>query len=302
MAMNVIWTKDKLHKIFSAESISANVEASRGCRPTLARCRLCDGDELLRAFGDSCSWDGNLTYAQLLRDCFDVEVKSLNWLLCESCVIRLRNADRMKALVQAALDNTLTEATSNPSTRTLKKQNATNGQPTKRTNVNIGKKEPRKQRQCCQRYKRKHLICSVCGQKYFMIVNMDDEKVFTCSRCKKEGDRSSLCKRCDILVPSKMMKAHLELHVEADLRGKSRLRIQPKKAAQIRAANPKARALDKYECLQCLKRHKDVREYLNHMRIAHKVYTICKVCGRDMKTKFFLDKHLSAHQGNASRH
>lgn len=72
--------------------------------------------------------------------------------------------------------------------------------------------------------RRMNIACTMCKQRYPMLVPFEGWKKFVCSRCKKNCEpRKSVCRKCNMNVPAGMMREHLEKHVKADLRTKNRL-------------------------------------------------------------------------------
>ncbi|CAH2216790.1 jg371, partial [Pararge aegeria aegeria] len=94
------------------------------------------------------------------------------------------------------------------------------------TGTDLNHRKPRAERKknICNtkaQVRRMNIACSVCKQKYPMLVPFDGCKKFVCSRCKKVGRNSANCSKVNARVPANMSRDHSELHAKTDLRGRS---------------------------------------------------------------------------------
>ncbi|XP_052757250.1 uncharacterized protein LOC128202125 [Galleria mellonella] len=303
MNMDVIWTKDKLCKILSKETLTF---ASGDGASTDRCCRLCGGDNSLRYLRDTYVWEGvEERYDQLLYDCFGVRVSSSDCMICEWCVRQLRSTQRFRALVHAAFEHLSSSSNHSRSKDTIR--------PTQNKNVsNINNKEiihllktkmvsEGAKKGLHQRrknaiigsnveQKRLNLQCAVCRQRYPMIVPFDGWKNFVCSRCKKYNITKLSCKKCNVQIASNLMKEHLESHAKADLRGKIRFHNLPKKSSRTdnTECNNMSGQLTKYKRKLCSNKYS--------------TDTFCVICRKDYKTQYMLNKHMQTHTGSRDKY
>ncbi|KAM3955300.1 uncharacterized protein ACR2FA_010819 [Aphomia sociella] len=309
--MNVIWTKDKLHKIFSKETMT--LASGDGASPNRS-CRLCSGENSLRYLRDTYVWEGvEERYDQLLHDCFGVQVSRSDCMICEWCVRQLRNTERFRALVHAAFDQPPSSSYISQSKHTIKPPQNKNASSinskeiiqllkTKMT-TDGSKRGLQKRRKLIMgsniEQKRLNLQCAVCKHKYPMLVPFEGWKNFVCSRCKKNNVvKTSVCKKCNVVMASSLMKDHIDLHAKANLRGKTRLCAVPKKPSQTKYpdCNPRC-PQTKYKCKHCAKKYAQFENLIEHVKIAHgeNTNTVCTICMKEFKTPVLLRKHMRTH-------
>ncbi|KAJ8705472.1 hypothetical protein PYW08_012518 [Mythimna loreyi] len=315
--MNVIYTSQKLHELFSDDPHPTHANASGDGDGAPGRCcRLCGGDNNLRYFGDTYVWEGvEERYDHLLNDCFGVKVTPSDCMICEWCVRALRTTGRFRALVHAAFDHPNSDLSS--SLATLKSSNRVKKQvklPEKPDKDELAKKpiDPAKRREDRRRVlggdakaKRTNIPCDICKQRYPMLVNaLDSYKNFVCSRCKKNGElKGSVCRKCNISMPDSVMTEHIDLHAKADARrnfkNEERKRVphQPRKLL-IPDAVRKPRS-HKFQCNQCPKKYALARHLALHVTSAHgdSLDDFCPICNQDIETNEKLKDHLIEHSG-----
>ncbi|CAG9574949.1 unnamed protein product [Danaus chrysippus] len=313
--MDVLWSKERLQKIFSKDSLRlAAVQASGDGAAPMPCCRLCGGDYNLHCFTESYMWEGvEERYDQLLLDCFGVHVLP-DCMICERCIRQLRSTQRFRALVYSAFARPPSECSANRSQMEVdegfQQLRVKNTEPSKvnlykkstRTTIdNVNRKTKSIDRKSAfnsnTQIRRMNISCTVCKQRYPMVVPYDGVKKFVCSRCKKNSEPRNICRKCNVILPATMMKDHMELHDRADLRGKSRLFSLPKKASQITKRDIFERR--KYYCSQCDKKFTVAQHLAHHVSTVHKhsLDCLCAVCGKDLKTRDLLDRHMRMHTG-----
>ncbi|CAH0599381.1 unnamed protein product [Chrysodeixis includens] len=309
--MNILYTSRKLEELFQDDPIPAHSHASGDGDVIPGRCcRLCGGDNSLRYFGDTYIWEGiEERYDQLLYDCFGVKVSPSDCMICEWCVRALRSTERFRALVHAAFDQSPSDMSS--SLTTLKSefcmQPDTQLSPKQEKEMNKKPPDTGKKREAKKRFtgneaksKRINIPCEVCRQRYPMLVSNDGYKTFICSRCKKNGElKGSVCRKCNIVMPSNMMKEHLELHVKAEQRAKSRSLQAKKNPVTIVNSYTKPLRPQKFQCSRCPKKYAIARNLAIHVRNAHgdSIDNLCSVCGQYLDSCSQLEAHLASHSG-----
>ncbi|XP_022818806.1 PR domain zinc finger protein 5-like [Spodoptera litura] len=294
-------------KIFLQDHLPVHANASGDGDGVPGRCcRLCGGDTNLRYFGDTYVWEGvEERYDQLLFDCFGVKVTPADCMICEWCVRALRNTERFRALVHAAFDHRPSDVSSSTTLKSIStKYEATSIKQEKEQKLKP-KCEVAKRRDARKRFfangvkaKRINIPCDVCKQRYPMLISSDERKTFVCSRCKKNDEikGGALCRKCNIMMPSNMLKEHLDLHAKAQLRGKARLQ-QAKKSTLLSVNSTTKQRAQKFQCTRCPKKYAMARNLVLHVRIAHgdSLDTLCSVCGQNMITREKLESHLATH-------
>ncbi|CAH0698577.1 unnamed protein product [Spodoptera exigua] len=291
-------------------------------------CRLCGGDTNLRYFGDTYVWEGvEERYDKLLFDCFGVKVTPSDCMICEWCVRTLRNTERFRALVHAAFDHPPSDSSSSATTlksisnctktvaKSTVKQEKDQQQQQIKPKCDVSKRREVKKRLFANdvKTKRINIPCDVCKQRYPMLMSSDATKSFVCSRCKKNGETKggALCRRCNIMMPSNMLKEHLDLHAKAELRGKVRLQQAKKSTVSSVNSSTKQRP-QKFQCTRCPKKYAMAKNLVLHVRNAHgdsldtlgpgnKTSLLSSVCGQNMVTRDKLESpltHSSPHQCN----
>ncbi|XP_046975587.1 zinc finger protein 569-like isoform X2 [Vanessa cardui] len=314
--MDLLWSKERLQKIFSKDSIQlTTAHASGDARIPIRCCRLCGGDVNLHSFCDNYVWEGvEGRYDQLLYDCFGVI--QTDGMICERCIRQLRNTQRFRALVQAAFAKPPSEFSTNQSHLGIgegfarpKNRNVTKSpivelykKLTKSTMVNPPRKRKLVERKSIMnsnvQVKRMNIACTVCKQRYPMLVPFEGWKKFVCSRCKKNCEpRRIVCRKCNTLVPTNTMREHLDLHVKSDLKSKNRLSNYPKSSSQT--MKKEIFVKPKYQCSQCTKKYTMAQNLVKHVSSVHKnsIHYLCAVCGKDLKTKELLERHMRTHTG-----
>ncbi|CAH2062152.1 unnamed protein product, partial [Iphiclides podalirius] len=325
--MDVLWSKDRLHKIFSTDSLMVHANATGDCgAPSILACYLCGGDGSLRRLGGTYTCNGiEEKYDRMLQESFGVEVSRLDCMICDHCIHQLRNAHRFRNLVKAAFVKSTSERPLSNSTRTkpdrslskpdfggsyMKKAEAPKHLKQKATIDNL-------QRRCELRRERKRLsnmhvetkkanvACTVCNQRYPMIVPFDGIKKFVCSRCKKNAETYGACKKCNLRLPLGSMQEHLKTHARAKPKCKSRLPTGPRalpsqsKTENLSRTQTYVKYPKRYHCSKCDKRYLVPQHLAHHISTAHgdALDCTCTVCGKDMKTRDKLDHHMHSHTG-----
>ncbi|CAH2100660.1 unnamed protein product [Euphydryas editha] len=315
--MDLLWSKERLQKIFSKDSIPlTTAHASGDARASVRCCRLCGRDANLRCFCDTYVWEGiEERYDQLLHDCFGVRVLPTDSMICDQCVRQLRNTQRFRALVQAAFANPPSEFSTNQSQMGIGEGFARPKNKHKpKSNVELLKKmtrttisNPQRKRKLNEhksslnsnvQVRRMNIACTMCNQRYPMLVPFEGWKKFVCSRCKKSREpRRTICRKCNMNVPASMMREHLEIHTKADLKTKNRLSNLMKNPSQIRKNESFIKP--KFQCSQCTNKYTIAQNLAKHISSVHKnsVHCLCTICGKDMKSKELLERHMRMHTG-----
>ncbi|XP_034838055.2 zinc finger protein 605-like isoform X2 [Maniola hyperantus] len=288
------------------DSISLNVtHASGDGGSTLPCCRLCGGDGNLRCFCETYLWEGvEERYDQLLFNCFGIRPLPADDLICERCVCQLRNTQRFRTLVQSAFARPPSEYSINQSQigigegRTQKKIKSKS----KLSRLELVKKSTRTgidlklSKNLSERKKsdfgtnaqprRMNIACTLCQQKYPVIIPFNGCNNFVCSRCKKKGENRPNLRKYNV---------NLEVHTKTDLRGKSRLLSMQK----IPSQSVKIPVPSKYQCDKCPKKYSVGQHLTEHINTVHKnTYgTVCTICEKNFKTKELLDRHMRMHTG-----
>ncbi|CAG4981471.1 unnamed protein product [Colias eurytheme] len=307
--MDVLWSKEKLLKIFSKSSIRLTVAQGSGDGGVNRCCRLCGGENNLRSFCTSYLWEGaEERYDQLLYNCFGVQVSPSDCMICENCIRQLRNIQRFRALVLSAFASAPSEYSTRHSQmsgrgsckRKIKnKKRSTVELSKKTTKMSINKRRSRKSfSNNTTEMKRTNIACSMCKQRYPMILPVNESHLFICSRCKQKSAPSNrVCRKCNMIMPSNMLREHLEMHAKPELRGKSRLCTLPKKSTQVLRTESRLTQLKHY-CTQCPKKYTNAQHLATHMQTDHRKQDyLCAVCGKNYKTREMLDRHMRMHTG-----
>ncbi|XP_030033610.2 zinc finger protein 569 [Manduca sexta] len=316
--MNVLWTKQELHKILSKETVTVHAHASGdGCSAPSRCCRLCGGVNSLRSIGDTYVWEGvESRYDQQLYDCFGVTVSSPDCLICGCCVQQLKSTEQFRALVHAAFDKPASESTLKSEhfnelpkkfltehtyvvtekelPKAMSRPQIISHFPNKKKNFKL---KSALKKTCSLR--RVNVACTICRQRYPAMVPKLRCENFICSRCKKKSMKTEVCRKCTLVVPENMMEKHLELHLKSDKRANSRL-LSQRKTQQVRAeSKPKTTLLPKYKCSECSKQFEMAVNLINHTKLnhGHNLKCVCAVCGKEFKNKYKLNVHLKEHTG-----
>uniref|UniRef100_A0A2H1VG56 SFRICE_004684 n=1 Tax=Spodoptera frugiperda TaxID=7108 RepID=A0A2H1VG56_SPOFR len=307
--MNILYTTQKLQELFFDDHLPVHANASGDGDGVPGRCcRLCGGDTNLRYFGDTYVWEGvEERYDQLLFDCFGVKVTPADCMICEWCVRALRNTERFRALVHAAFDHPPSDVSSSVTLKSASNciRNDARSLKQEKDQQTKPKSDAAKRREARKRFfanavktKRINVQCDVCKQRYPMLITSDETKTFVCSRCKKNSEikGGSVCRKCNIMMPSSMLKEHLDLHAKAELRGKARLQ-QAKKSTLLSVNSVTKQRPQKFQCTRCPKKYAVARNLVLHVRDAHgdSLDTLCSVCGQNMITREKLECHLATH-------
>ncbi|CAH0730118.1 unnamed protein product, partial [Brenthis ino] len=317
--MDILWSKEKLHKIFSKDSLPLKTaHASGDAGVSIRCCRLCGDDANLSCFSDTFIWEGvKERYDKLLYDCFGIRVFPADSMICERCVRQLRNAQRFRALVQAAFTRPPSEYSTYRSqlgvgesfTKNKKKRKSTHEllkKSTRTTVVGCNKKRKLNERKTAinssnVQVRRINIACTMCNHKYPMIVPFEGWKKFVCSRCKKNSEprTGSFRKYATSRMTPLNTRDRSNLNAKTDLREKSRVCSLPKKPSQITKQESFLRP--KYQCSQCNKKYLIAQHLNHHVESVHtnlkNIDYLCAVCGKDMNTKDLLERHMRMHTG-----
>ncbi|KAF9414598.1 hypothetical protein HW555_007527 [Spodoptera exigua] len=297
--MNILYTSQKLQELFCDDHLPVHANASGDGDGVPGRCcRLCGGDTNLRYFGDTYVWEGvEERYDKLLFDCFGVKMK-------EWAFVASSSATTLKSI------SNCTKTVAKTSVKQEKDQ-----QQQIKPKCDVSKRREVKKRLFANdvKTKRINIPCDVCKQRYPMLMSSDATKSFVCSRCKKNGETKggALCRRCNIMMPSNMLKEHLDLHAKAELRGKVRLQQAKKSTVSSVNSSTKQRP-QKFQCTRCPKKYAMAKNLVLHVRNAHgdsldtlgpgnKNSLLSSVCGQNMVTRDKLESpltHSSPHQCN----
>ncbi|XP_068626121.1 zinc finger protein Paris-like [Battus philenor] len=320
--MDITWSKDRLLKIFSTESLMVHANATGDCGAVPApTCRLCGGGSDLRRCEGTYLWNGTEeNYELMLYECFGVEVPRSDCMICDHCIHQLRSAQRFRNIVKAAFVNPSSEGEINSNIKIMKTLS--------NSRVDIGINYPKKvaaktskpkisegyqkrgelrrdvRRPFLVQPKKANVLCSVCNQRYPMIVPFDGFKKFVCSRCKKNAETYGVCRTCNLRMPMILMNDHMKTH-EKVKKGKSRSSTAPKmlhtlsKTEHLSRTNTYVKYPKKYQCSHCQKRYMVPHHLASHINNDHGdlLDCTCTVCGRDLKTREMLDKHMRTHTG-----
>ncbi|RVE44516.1 hypothetical protein evm_010845 [Chilo suppressalis] len=312
--MNVLWTKDKYHKIFSTDNIIFNAS---GDGATAGRCcRLCGGDTSLKPFAETYHLEGvEGRYDHLLFECFGVKVSPPDSLICEWCVRQLRNTGRFRALVFSAFGKPPSSTDPSPedgsfcngsvkSNPKMQKENENSAIITYRDMIDLLNTRAGSERSKKKSFKatsslsrRTNVQCARCKQKYPFIVQTGGGKEFVCSRCKNNGDWRAVCRKCNVAMPHKLMKDHLELHAKAEARRKSRISLLKKSSSHKNQETLKSRTIPKFKCPICPKRYMTAQHLAEHIKCMHSngKKSPCAICGKYLKQNETLEKHIEGH-------
>ncbi|CAG9789794.1 unnamed protein product [Diatraea saccharalis] len=143
--------------------------------------------------------------------------------------------------------------------------------------------------------KRANVQCVVCKQKYPYIVRTGSGEDYICSRCKKNDDKRSVCRKCNIVMPHRLMREHMELHAKAEMRRKSRVGLPQKPSPMKHQQMLKNRSIPKYKCPVCPKRYMTAQHLAEHIKCMHGKKSYCEICGRDLKNNETFEKHIKNH-------
>ncbi|XP_050676423.1 zinc finger protein 770-like isoform X2 [Leptidea sinapis] len=139
--------------------------------------------------------------------------------------------------------------------------------------------------------KRINISCSVCQQKFPMLIPSEGSKNFVCSRCKKNsGSYMKATRSYNRPVPHKRTKDHLDVNSRSDVRQENRLQNPklPKRASQTTQIESGS-ALAQTNNTRCVK--KTISQRVNNNNY------LCVICETDMESRIGLDKHLRGHMG-----
>ncbi|CAK1587463.1 unnamed protein product [Parnassius mnemosyne] len=325
--MDVIWSKDKLFKIFSTESIMVHANATGDSGSVSGPCcHICGGDSDLRRLEETYVWNGiEEQYDRMLFECYGVRVPKSDCMICDHCIHQLRNAQRFRRLVQAAFTKPPEESPLRDGSKIkiVKSLSSTKiGIAVHYTKKNSVKEIKPKvaidnlQKKCELRRERKRLFnthvetkkanvaCTICNHRYPMIVPFDGIKKFVCSRCKKNSETYGICRKCNLRMPMNSMNEHLKSHAKIKPKGKNRLSNFTKppvlnKTVNLSRTQTFVKYPKKYQCSQCEKKYIVPQHLAQHIAIVHgdSLNCTCTVCGKDMKTREMLGKHMSTHTG-----
>ncbi|XP_045782048.1 zinc finger protein 891-like isoform X2 [Maniola jurtina] len=299
----------------TSDSIGLNVTHASGDGDSPLRCcRLCGGNGNLRCFCETYLWEGvEERYDQLLFNCFGIRPLPADDLICERCVCQLRNTQRFRALVQSAFARPPSEDSTNQSQMRigeghtqkkikskLKLSRLELAKKNTRTGIDLTLRKKKSERKKSifntnVEPRRMNIACTLCQQKYPMIMPFNGCKNFVCSRCKKKGEIRPNLRKYNVNLPTNLLKNNLELHAKTDLRGKSRLfSVQKIPSQSVKIPVP-----TKYQCDQCPKRYSMAQNLSQHINTVHKnTYgTFCTICEKDFNTKELLDRHMRMHTG-----
>ncbi|XP_075989411.1 uncharacterized protein LOC142985249 isoform X2 [Anticarsia gemmatalis] len=251
--MNLLYSNEKLIKnklVFKRKKLppirqispkypetSCHVSHASGDGDHAKCCRLCGGQCGLKGVRDSFVWEGvEQRYDELMYDCFGVTPSDC--MICEWCVRALRCTERFRELIHAAFDQTAStsEIATEVASSTTKtnscisplrdlRKGLINTVQLRKSPLDVARRPAAKRKWTNGDMKSKRIIvqCEICRQRYPMMVSDDKQKTYTCSRCRKTlGSHSTVCKRCNIAMPSALMKDHQDLHFKANLRRKTR--------------------------------------------------------------------------------
>ncbi|CAK1554511.1 unnamed protein product [Leptosia nina] len=275
-------------------------------------CRLCGGESNLRCFCTSYLCEGvEERYDQMLSNCFGIRVSPSDSMVCESCIRQLRNIYRFRSLVLAAFARAPSEYSTRMSLQSGKGSYKRKNRSKKKSNPELLKRESKatinKRRGSSRRslvnpnvqLKRTNVACSVCRQRYPMLLPTNGTKVFVCSRCKKKNQpRNATCRQCNVIMPANMLREHLELHSRNELRRRSRMCI-PQRNRNPSRTDSRMSQLRHFYCAQCPKKFTAAHHLATHIQTEHKNGTdcLCAICGKDLKTREMLDRHMRMHTG-----
>ncbi|XP_013139277.1 PREDICTED: zinc finger protein 37 homolog isoform X1 [Papilio polytes] len=322
--MDLIWSKDRLLKIFSTESVMVHANATGDCGsvPVLC-CHLCGGDSDLRRFRGTYNWNGiEEQYDLMLNECFGVEVPRLDCMICENCIHQLRNAKRFRNMVNAAFVKPQSESQMSNGSKTTfhkmfsntkfdseficpKKETTKDSKPKSTTDHDKKRPEKRRYIETNVKTKKANVSCSVCNQRYPMIVPFEGVKKFICSRCKKNAETYGVCKKCNMRLPMSQMSEHMKTHAKTKLKGRNKLstgaKIMPSlsKTDNLSRTQTYVKYPKKYQCSHCPKKYIVPKHLAHHINTVHGeiLDCTCTVCGKDLKTRELLDKHMRSHTG-----
>ncbi|KAJ2939876.1 hypothetical protein O0L34_g6577 [Tuta absoluta] len=161
---------------------------------------------------------------QLLQNVFGVMVQCASAKVCNDCAELMQHTQRFKNMVCAAFQHSSETSTlkNEPSVHSIANKKGSDLKERGDTYI-TAKTSKRKTKLLTAEPANKKIIaaCTVCSQKYAMPRTSGD---FVCSRCKltNSNEKTVTCVKCRSKVPSTLIKDHLEIHAQANLKGRFR--------------------------------------------------------------------------------
>ncbi|XP_022126219.2 zinc finger protein 432 [Pieris rapae] len=308
--MDYLWPQERLLKIFSKSSIRLAVAHASGDGVLNRCCRLCGSENNLRCFCTSYMCEGvEERYDQMLFNSFGIRVSPPDCLVCENCIRQLRNINRFRSLVLAAFARASSEYSTRLSQKSgkgsqkakIKGKKSSISEYLKNDSKAYVKRASSKKSSLNTnvQLKRTNVACSMCKQRYPMLLPTKTSKIFVCSRCKKKSaPRNTICRKCNIILPANKLREHLENHTRNEMKRKSRLSLGSRNLNQGRTESHFPQ-LHQHYCAECPKKYALAQHLATHIQREHKKQPeyLCAVCGKDLKSREMLDRHMRTHTG-----